>query len=447
MKGALSRFQERYPILIQIVNWIFRFFVGGLFIFSGFTKGIDPWGTIYKFTEYFGVLGFEVWDGLNLAGVFTLCLVEFITGFCILFGCFRTLAPILSLLIMVLMLPLTLWLAVSNPIADCGCFGDALRLSNWQTFYKNVVLTLGIIWLLLFNKRTPGLIHPYLQWIAVVACGAYILAISWLGYYYQPLIDFRPYKLGSELVEHDEETEESDEDDNLIFVYEKDGMRKEFSVNDALPDEEDGWIFIERYYGQPSANTTAVKPVAQVAHVKNLRFYTEDGSEDVTEEVIGSGRQLILMIPDMSKVSAAKTWKINALYEWCQNNNIEMLATMGGNPREIETWKDISLAEYPIYTSDDTSIEEVVRGNPGLVYVEDGIIKWKSSLKAINIDDFQTDTNNNDPMSMAHDNVRILINLSWIFLGVVIILVFLSFSPKILYRLYAKKNAGRMGES
>lgn len=442
---------------LTAITWAIRILIGALFIFSGFTKGVDPWGTIYKFNEYFSVWGYEVWDSLTLVGVFILCLAEFLTGFCLMFGCFRRTAPYIAILIMAFMLPLTLWLAVKNPVTDCGCFGDALKLSNWETFYKNVVLTMGTVWLIIHNRKTICLINPYLQWIAILAAGLYLLAVEWMGYYYQPLIDFRPYAIGTELVEPEEDADdELDEDDYLRFVYEKDGERKVFTIDDVLPDENEGWTFVERYYdfSEEEGEPKVPQPDFKTGHRKNLRLFTEDGREDVTEEVIGNGRQLILMIPKLSEVTAAKTWKINSFYDWCLPNDIDMLATVGGNPYEIALWKDISLAEYPIYTSDDTAIEEVVRGNPGIVYIEEGIIKWKSSLKAINIDDFQKETYSSDPMSFAHDNTRILLNLTWIFLAVVAVLVFLSFSPTLLMKIinprtnrHEKKNAGRMGES
>lgn len=442
------RASDRKELAILAVTWLMRIFIGALFIFSGFTKAIDVWGTVYKFNEYFSVWGYEIWDSLNLVGVFVLCLAEFLTGFCLLFGCFRRTAPVLAVLIMAFMLPLTLWLAIKNPVSDCGCFGDALKLTNWQTFYKNVVITVGAVWLLIFNRRCINLINPYLQWFAVLATSIYLLAIAWIGYTYQPLIDFRPYKVGTELVESDD-TAEIDEDDYLRFVYERDGQRHEFTIDDELPDEEDGWTFVERYYALPEdQEAKVVQPDFGKSHLKNLRLFSEDGKEDLTDQVIGNGRQLILMIPKLSEISAAKTWKINSFYKWCEANDIEMIATVGGNPYEIETWKDISLAEYPIYTSDDTSIEEVVRGNPGIIYIEDGIIKWKSSLKAIDIDDFQEEEYTNDPMSFARDNSRILTNLTWIFLAIVVFLIFLSFSPSLLMKVlrHDNKNARRVGK-
>lgn len=449
MASFYNRFADRFPIITQIINWLMRIFVGGLFIFSGFTKAIDVWGTIYKFNEYFSVWGYDVWDALVTTGVFLLCIVEFITGVFLLLGCFRRTAPIFALLIMAFMLPLTLWLAVKNPITDCGCFGDAFKLSNWETFYKNIAITIGALWLTFFNRRSICLITPYLQWIAVVASGVYLMAIAWLGYYYQPLIDFRPYKLGTKLVETESEPapqndgEEVDEDDLLRFVYEKDGERKEFTIDDELPDEEDGWEFVERYYADGEGGASAVEtPKINVDSERNIRLYTENGMEDVTEDVIGRGRQIILMIPNLSEVSAAKTWKINSFYDWSKSHGIDMLATVGGNPIEINKWKDISLAQYPIYTSDDTSIEEVVRGNPGIIYLEDGVIKWKSSLKAIDIDDFQNKDVANDPMLFARDNEKMLWNLNWIYLIVMGALVFLSLFPRALYLVF-RRNPGK----
>lgn len=446
---------ESRSIIIVAVTWAMRIFVGGLFIFSGFTKGIDVWGTIYKFNDYFNVWGLEIWDSVNLVGVFLLCLAEFLTGFCLLFGCFRRGAPFMALLIMAFMLPLTLWLAVKNPVSDCGCFGDAVKLTNWETFYKNVALTAGAVWLVVYNSKAVCLINPYLQWIAVLATSLYLVSIAWLGYYYQPLIDFRPYKVGTELTATDESDNfDSGEDEYLRFVYERNGERKTFSIEDELPDEEDGWVFVERFYDIPEGEEIVVpQPDLSKKHDKNLRLFTEDGREDVTEEAVGDGRQLILMIPNLSEVTAAKTWKINSLFDWCEANGIEMLAAVGGNPYEIALWKDLSLAEYPIYTSDDTSIEEVVRGNPGVVYVEDGVIRWKSSLKAIDIDDFRDEALDSDPMVFSRDNRRILLTLTWIYVGFTLLLIFLTFSPKLLQTIlnhdkrHEKKNAGRMGES
>ena len=146
-----------------------RIVTGGVFVFSGFVKGIDPWGTVYKMDEYLVAMGMPLYDSLILAGVFGLCALEFLIGIYLIFGCYRKSAPMLALLFMCVMLPLTLWIAIADPVADCGCFGDALVISNWATFWKNVAITCLIIWLIKSNRRVPCIITPAFQWMAFVA--------------------------------------------------------------------------------------------------------------------------------------------------------------------------------------------------------------------------------------------------------------------------------------
>lgn len=119
---------------------------------------------------------------------------------------------------MAFMLPLTLWIAVSNPVADCGCFGDAFLLSNWATFWKNVGLSVGLIWLWRYNRKIICLITPALQWICIVGSCIFIVTIELFGYMVQPLIDFRPYKIGERIVDSEESFEE---DHNICLCMKK----------------------------------------------------------------------------------------------------------------------------------------------------------------------------------------------------------------------------------
>ncbi|MDE6298326.1 MAG: DoxX family membrane protein, partial [Muribaculaceae bacterium] len=148
------------------LTWILRIFVGGVFMFSGLTKAIDPWGTLYKVEDYLQVMGLDIWPNLKLVGVFGLCAIEFLTGIFILAGCFRRSAAIMAAVIMAFMLPFSLWIAIDDPVADCGCFGDAFIISNWATFWKNVVISSAILWLIKNNKKCRWLVTPALQWIA-----------------------------------------------------------------------------------------------------------------------------------------------------------------------------------------------------------------------------------------------------------------------------------------
>lgn len=413
--------------LIRLMTWLMRIVVGGVFIFSGFVKSIDPWGTLYKFEDYLGALGLDLWPNLVLTGIFALCAVEFLTGVMLLMGCFRRTIPVVTIIIMGFMLPLTLWIAVADPVADCGCFGDALIISNWATFWKNVVLTLAAVWLLKFNPKARWLVTPALQWIAFVVSAAFILTIETIGYIYQPLIDFRAYPEGSPIADFSE-TAESDGEREFVFIYEKDGVRKEVKESDPLPDESEGWTFIDRV---PASGTGNASPKDDLE--KGFRIWDEEGLEDLTDEVTGpeSGRQLFILMPDLRNVSTASSWRINSLYTWATRNNIDMLDIVNGSVEDIDEWKDLSMAEYPIYTADDTSIKEVARGNPAVVFAENGNVVWKSTLRSLPIDDFLSPDTSDDPLSFRRDDHRTLMNLSLIFISVLAVLVVLSFLPRL----------------
>jgi triose-phosphate isomerase len=418
---------------IEIITWIIRLVAGSVFMFSGFAKAIDPYGTLYKVDAYLASMSLDIWPNLELVGVFALCAAEFLVGVFILTGCFRRSTAIIAAIIMAFMLPLTLWIAVSDPVDDCGCFGDALVISNWATFWKNVALTAAIAWLVVYNKKCHWLVTPALQWIAFVATSIFIVVIELFGYISQPLIDFRPYKQGEPII--DFENQATAEEPQFIFIYEKDGIRKEFRDTDVLPEESEGWEFVDRKelpHQQPKASTAE--------NGKSLRIWDKTGEEDVTEEAIDEkGMELLVMMPNLKEVSPATTWKLNSLYEWSIKNNVFMAAVVSGTPDEIDEWEDLSMASYPIFTADDTQIKEVVRGNPAVVYLVDGKIEWKSSLAAINIDDFLSPGTSSDAMTFGTDNMRILRNCLYTYLTIMAVLVFLSFTPA-MKNFYLRKN-------
>lgn len=399
--------------LIRWLTWIIREITGVVFIFSGFVKAIDPWGTLYKTEDYLAAMGLSIWPNLVVVCVFALCAVEFIIGVFLTLGCFRKGAALASLLLMCFMLPLSLWIAVFNPVSDCGCFGDAFIISNWATFWKNVILIGFTLWLARYNRYCSCLITPALQWIATIVTGAFIFLIEFAGYVYQPLLDFRPFPIGTSILEQTDDTGETD----YIFVYSKDGKTEEFAI-DNLPDESEGWVFVDRKKLSPESEDE-----------KNDGFHIFDGDGDVTESVISEdGNMILLLMPDMGNVSISTTWKINSLYDWASRHNIGMIAAVAGTTADIENWKDLSMPDYPVYTADDTSIKELARGNPAVVYTENGIVKWKSSLRALNTDDFMADEKAS-PMSFARDNKHLLLNAIYLYLSIMALLIMASFLP------------------
>lgn len=414
--------QNRY--LTETLTWLMRLIVGGTFVFSGFVKAVDPWGTFYKFQEYIAAFGIGINSSLIISGVFALCAYEFLTGIFLIFGCYRKSAPVMAMLMMCVMLPLTLWIAIGDPVPDCGCFGDALIISNWATFWKNVVIILMVVYLLKFNTRSICLITPAFQWIAFVAGLAFILAIAFFGYLKQPLIDFRPYRTGTNLLPAN--ALDSADEDNYTFIYEKDGEQKEFGIDDELPDEDSGWVFKERKQIKPE------NAAAPSDEGKTIRFWDLAGEEDLTDEAVSEeGDELILLMPDLTTVSPATTWKINSLYDWSRKNDIKMVGILSGSKEVIDEWIDLAMPQYPLYTGDDTAIKEVARGNPAVLFMRDGIVEWKSTLSSLDTEDFMDKNVTKDPMSFAFDSKGFLYNCVAIFLCVIAVLIMISCLPRI----------------
>ena len=406
------------PTWNKWLTMLLRLLVGGVFAFSGFVKAIDPWGTIYKVNDYLAAFQIVMPDSIVLFFVFSLFTFEFLLGVSFIFGCYRRLAPIGAALIMLFMTPLTLWIAMENPVSDCGCFGDALIMSHWQTFWKNVLLSAMVGWLVVYARRSRCFIIPTLQWLMVGVSTLFIVIVALYGYIYQPLMDFRPYPIGETLVSADEDDDASE----LLFVYRKDGVEKEFTI-DNLPDD-DEWEFVERKEVSLAVDKNEVAS-------KSLRIYNSD-DEDLTESVmLDKGRQVVLFYSSLDDVSIASTYQINSLYAYCQQQGIDMISVAAATPEEIAEWEDLSMSSYDIYIAEDTSIKEVVRGNPAVVYLEDGIVKFKSSLRAIAIADFMTEDTSTDPMSFAKDNKNILLKLTLIYLLTLLAIAVLSHVPMV----------------
>lgn len=416
---------NKYPKALIVLTWLMRIAVGSVFIVSGLSKGIDPWGSYYKIGEYLAAMHIPIveWGNTVWALTFILFSVEFIIGVSILVGCYRKAAPIMAALFMLVMLPLTLWIAITDPVADCGCFGDFLVISNWATFIKNCLISLAVIWLLKFNAKTRCLISPYLQWIATVVIAAYIVVVGFIGYWQQPMIDFRPFHIGTRLLSEDVEAEY---EPRYEFIYEKNGVSKVFGEDDDLPEELDGWKFVRREEKEFVKNEHDSS--SSVKDAPDFRIWSEDGEDDVTEMLCGYDRQLILLVPDISDLSMASSWKINRIYDIAKSHDMEFFAVVAGSPDAIEEWRDLSSGQYQIYTAEDTSIKELVRGNPALVSLEDGIIKWKSALSALRLNDNDDDSVeiSSYPIGMTVSGKEAFTDLSVILVSVLAFLCLVS---------------------
>lgn len=413
------------PLVKATLIWVCRILTGGIFIASGFLKGIDPWGTLYKVEEYSSALGFNFWDSLLVFFTFLLCAVEFICGVFLITGCLRRSMPWVGMLIMCFMVPLTLWIAIKNPVADCGCFGEALYLSNWGTFWKNIVISCLLIFLIKYNDRQPSLILAPIQWILLLVSFFYLFAIELTGYRIQPLIDFRNYPVGESLTDNGD----AEELKNYVFAYKKNGEIKNFKLTDEMPDEDSGWEFVGRL--EIASNETINKNKEKALNIWDL---TEESDQtDVIEE--NEGLMLILFSPQIRKISPATTWKINLLYDWAKAHGIKMIAVISGNEDDIKHWEDLSMADYPIYLSDDTVIKEIVRGNPGIVLLDGNKIEWKTTLSSLDMDQIEEFESSQDIRYIKGDNQNILLLITSIYLIIISFLVVVSLFPVLIKKI------------
>lgn len=361
----------------KAATWALRLMVGGVFIFSGFVKGIDPWGTCYKITDYLNAMGLQQWSGTALFGAAALAAIEFVLGVCLAAGAYRRSAPVLALLMLLALTPVTLWSAVTGAVPDCGCFGDAVHLGAWATFFKNVALLVATVWLLVFNKSVRGLYGPAVQWVVVALSFAFIMAVGYYGYFTQPLIDYRPYPEGARLVA-DEAMSDSEGEDDFIFVYKKDGQEHEFTI-DSLPDEGEGWEYVTRYH----AKRPRGKVIVQDGEGNGIAILDEDGT-DVTVDVLGENRRMVLLLfPDLPDVGIVHSFALNELNDAALVADADVVGLTPATPEQVEQWKDLSMAAYPIYTMDDSELKMLARGNPAVIYLEDGVIKWKRTLASL----------------------------------------------------------------
>ncbi len=349
--------------------WLLRILIGATFIFSGFVKGVDPWGSVIKIGEYFTVWGWDVPRSLVTCAAFALGAYEFVWGFMLLLGCYRRVSVWLLSVMMAVMLPLTLYIAIYSPVDDCGCFGDFLIISNTATFIKNIFISAGLVYLIIYNTRVSGMFFPYVQWIVGGLVTLYILTIELYGYNIQPLLDFRQYTAGTTLLPPETDEEEDSASETVYeYIYSKDGREETFTI-DALPDST--WTFVSR-------------TLVSGGEMKTDGFTIIEDGEDITADVIDSEtEQFLVTIPDINNVDLSYTYLINELNDFITGRGGSLIALINSDEEGMEHWKDISMASYPIYQADPKMLKELARGNAALVYLDKGTVKWKRTLSSI----------------------------------------------------------------
>ncbi len=338
-----------------------RLIVGVVFVFSGFVKLLSPVGTSLILKEYFMAFHLGFLSGTAVPAAIILALAEFLTGVALLLRLHIRQFAWVALILISLFTPLTLYLAIFNPIHDCGCFGEVIHLTNWQTFFKNLVLLPCVIIIFIGREAVSQFRYPVLEWIFLSLFAVMAVAILVRTMCYEPIQESTAYRVSNEIVASPAAAAGSGYE--TTFIYEKDGIRETFTIDD-LPDST--WTFVD-------AVTTGPEKVSDAS---DADFRLEDLSgEDITEEVLSKDKVLLLTVyyPD----------------KYLRRHSVEQIAAM--HDRAVAQGMDFVVVSsaamedlpdnIPAATADAKLLLTFNRSNGGATYLHNGIIvrKWASA--------------------------------------------------------------------
>lgn len=357
----------------KIVAECCRALLGAVFVFSGTVKAIDPMGGAIKIGEYLASFGLDKLQSFSVVLSFNLSAIEFTLGVCLLLGVYRRYTTFLTLLMMAFMTPLTLYLALFDPVSDCGCFGDAWILTNWETFFKNVVLLAAAIYVFIHNQRLTAFYTYKVYWFVPLFAYIYCIGFAYRNYTHLPVVDFRPYKVGANIPALMTVPEGAPADEyRYSFIYEKDGVKKEFSLDD-VPADDSTWTFVD-------SKTELIKQ-GYVPPIAGFNLYNA-ADEDMTDQILHNPRPVFLLIaPKLEEASDEKMDEINNVYDYALENEIDFYCVTGSGSEAITQWNDYTGGEYPYLMADEVLLKTIVRSNPGLVLLRNGTIlaKWHAN--------------------------------------------------------------------
>ncbi len=358
--------------MLKVIVNIARFITAVVFLFSGFVKAVDPLGTQYKLRDYadaWGITGEWLHDWYLLAGSVFLALVEFLIGAMLLFAINRRIVSKIALAFMLVMTMLTIWIYAEDPVSDCGCFGDAIKLSNGETLLKNIILLAMTAQIAKRPLLMPRFISLKKQWLIFNFSTLGVLALAAYSLYYLPPIDFRPYHIGADIKKGMTIPEGAEQPElETTFILEKDGVQKEFTL-DNYPDST--WTFID--------SKTKVIKEGYEPPIHDFSIMRLIDNEDITEEVLDyKGCTFLLIAPHLENADEGCFGNIDEVYEYSLEKNIPFYCLTASIGEGIEHWIDITGAEYPFCNTDEITLKTIIRSNPGLVMLKDGVIaaKW-----------------------------------------------------------------------
>ena len=360
---------------ITAVN-VCRFVLAATFIFSGYVKAIDPLGTLYKLKDYAAAMSLNglLPDWVLVGVAIALGALEFALGVLMLFAVRRHVVSRITLAFMTAMTALTLWIFVADPVKDCGCFGDALKLTNGETLLKNIVLSACAALVAWRPVDMARFISRSNQWIVRYYTVAYIVITSVYCLYTLPIFDFRPYHVGMNIKQGMEIPEGAEQPEfESTFLLKKNGETREFTL-DNYPDST--WEYVD--------TRTVQTKKGYEPPIHDFALTSCDTGEDITEQVLTKkGYTFLLVSPRLAVADDSNFGDIDQIYEYAEENGADFYCVTASANDEIERWRDLTGAEYLFCNADETTLKTMIRSNPGLMLLKDGTIIGKWSHNAL----------------------------------------------------------------
>ena len=360
---------------ITVVN-VCRFVLAATFIFSGYVKAIDPLGTLYKLKDYAAAMSLNglLPDWMLVGVAIALGALEFALGVFMLFAVRRHVVSRITLAFMTAMTVLTLWIFVADPVKDCGCFGDALKLTNGETLLKNIVLIACAALVAWRPADMARFISRSNQWIVRYYTVAYIVITSVYCLYTLPIFDFRPYNVGMNIKQGMEIPEGAEQPEfESTFLLRKNGETREFTL-DNYPDST--WEYVD--------TRTVQTKKGYEPPIHDFALTSCDTGEDITEQVLTKkGYTFLLVSPRLAVADDSNFGDIDQIYEYAEENGADFYCVTASANDEIERWRDLTGAEYQFCNADETTLKTMIRSNPGLMLLKDGTIIGKWSHNAL----------------------------------------------------------------
>ena len=342
-----------------------RFLVGALFVFSSFTKGVDPLGTKYKMLDYFIAYDIQWLNELALPLAIIMIMAEFIVGICLMLNLLPRLATLGASLLMLFFTVTTFFDAIYNLVPDCGCFGTAIKMSNWQTFFKNLII-ISILIPLIFNNKT--LVNK-----RVTILGQTLFTIIFMGIFigfeiynvrHLPVIDFMEWKVGKDM--KPAETEEPAEIyltfKNIETGEEQEYLSPNYPWNDSIWMSQ--WEFVSQR--QEGGNQSL-----------GFSILNEDG-DDYTDVLYDTENLFVFVAPYLDELTEKDIKECQRIYNYANENGFNYLWITSVNPEYVHELQENYYMFDEVYYGDELELKTMVRSNPGLMLMNNGVVldKW-----------------------------------------------------------------------